>query len=560
MVDFFDLIGHVLDPENRYLLPILLVLLSVIHFGLPMIISYDGVHYFTLQKVLSHTLDWNHWDPARNIGFPLLLLIEGKLFASQPMGYLVGSFLRYLTVGLVAYYLVLRIFLPGFYRVACLISILLLVMLNPIIIGYYHTLLTEPITATLFSISVCAIFVIARRTPSVSTILLSTFICLLSVMGYHVKQPYVGVTFYPLFFLFFFSLIFPVKGKKNFHYLGLVVVSLFLILFSNHIWQIYLKNKMTQQDYTRTNYGLFAKGMVSGLYFTNTAEDYGDKQNPIVKLSTLTPEKIKSDNLIPESEKKLILNEFSGEVKQWSSGSNQCSSIVTLYDRSIQPFSKMLLKCQGDVITVQDALGFLLRMLYHHPVLFVASYIKGYHVIMGGYSKFEFYDNMIGKKTFSLAPGESNVFWVPEGQLSISAKELTQSIIPGRVGKIVNRIFGNLADFIYPVVFLFSLVGCFIQFFSLFICRVFTKIDDSRLPFRLLANHEMYPEDQLLLITNFSVFAHILGQAIILLPIDRFSFPAFPIVFLVQLIFVFKKLERAFPQLPEKINAQLRKC
>jgi len=206
----------------------ILILLSVIiitmlFFSYQVVITYDSSHYLWLTSLLTKEGNFSDWDVARGPIFPMFIRICNILFGQNTYGLVIGMFTFYVIM-LVGCYFIYKDTIKNeeFFskKMKWILGILfvVLIVINPMIIGYYHTLLTEFIAITL-SVIGCYLawkwidvdFSENKIKYIVYTIILSVLI----VVAWQLKQPYVSTILFPVIIATVISFI-RQRNFKNF--------------------------------------------------------------------------------------------------------------------------------------------------------------------------------------------------------------------------------------------------------------------------------------------------------------------------------------------------------
>ena len=192
--------------KRNIVLSIFLIIITMIFFTYQVVITYDSSHYLWLTSLMTKDGDFSTWDVARGPIFPLFIRICQMLLGQNYNGLLVGMFAFYLAMLFFSYLIykdtigkeevcsnkVKGIFIALF---------ILLVAINPMIIGYYHTLLTEFIAIT-FAVIGCYLawkwMQIDFTQNKVKYILYTIVMAVLTAIAWQLKQPYVGTILFPV--------------------------------------------------------------------------------------------------------------------------------------------------------------------------------------------------------------------------------------------------------------------------------------------------------------------------------------------------------------------------
>ena len=135
---------------NKYHKTIILLLLVIVFFSFSMVITWDSTHYLTYVNIFEGTSKFSTWDIVRGPIFPYIIYLGFLLFGKTVQGSLLLMFLFYLGFILLVNYFCNIIFDK---HKGLKYIILLFCIFNPIIFGYYHTLLTEFVAVTLAMLS-----------------------------------------------------------------------------------------------------------------------------------------------------------------------------------------------------------------------------------------------------------------------------------------------------------------------------------------------------------------------------------------------------------------------
>ncbi len=224
----------------KYICPIITVLLF---FSFCAILTYDSGHYLSYVSIFEGNSPASSWDIVRGPVFPIIIHSFNILFGKTNTGLLVGLFIYYLIFSLTCYKTCQEI--CQHYKHKKIIETILVIVLlfNPLIFGYFHVLLTEfvAITLTLLNILIAYkwIFIDPKRK---NLILYSLYFIFSILFCYHLKQPYIIISFIPPLVAAIIS-IFINHQKKNILYrISTLVVSLVILLISIFSWNGILKS------------------------------------------------------------------------------------------------------------------------------------------------------------------------------------------------------------------------------------------------------------------------------------------------------------------------------
>lgn len=268
---------------------LMMVVVTLLFYSYPPTITFDSSHYLKYLEVISGATPWSSWDAVRGPVFPFIIHYWIRLFGLSTYSVLNLLFISFLVFIFGIYYLSQKIFseLFGSHSRKKIFGLLLtlLVSINPIIFGYFHTFLTESIALALSPWII--ILILKRRIFATS---------LLGVTLWFLKQPYV--------FLYLFAelgLVIYHLRKAEFRRITQVFSRLLvfmIVLFSiNFIWEGYLISQSNQSLSDRGSSSIVS-GTASSLYMldlpfliertsrsflgiTNITESYWDGIQPV---------------------------------------------------------------------------------------------------------------------------------------------------------------------------------------------------------------------------------------------------------------------------------------
>ena len=233
--------------KNKLFLALCFIVV-LIDLSYPITITYDSGHYMSLAHVIN-SWDWVDWDPVRGIVFPLFLCLSVKLLGFNQNALLVWMTLAHLLLFVFSVSVILyetKITKPLFRNIV-IVFIFLFIILDPLILGIYHTMLTEFFAATIAVISIFFAYRLYQHSeciPKLSKNLLFSyaFFLVMVPIAWHLKQPYVGAAYFP--FLLSCCLILLRNRKLRALYLGIIANILIAISLGISIiaWNSFLPN------------------------------------------------------------------------------------------------------------------------------------------------------------------------------------------------------------------------------------------------------------------------------------------------------------------------------
>lgn len=239
-------------------------LILVVDYSYLTMFTFDSAHYLRLASIIGGELSWKYWDPIRGIIFPLLLRISTFSLGENINAYITFfSLLHCILFFCLSLVLQIKLNITNnkeLFFVRSLIFIFILI--DPIIFGYYHVVLTEGVAATLLILSVLIAYKlygnVLENVSFNNNILLLLFFYIFVPFGWHLKQPYVFIPLGPLA-LTTILVFLKSKDKKVKRYFGIHFLSIILFLgVSIFSWNIFI-NTVRQNDPGRTSEAWIAK-------------------------------------------------------------------------------------------------------------------------------------------------------------------------------------------------------------------------------------------------------------------------------------------------------------
>jgi hypothetical protein len=211
----------------------LCLLFVIISLSYPLTLTFDSGHYLFLADALSNQ-DWSKWDPIRGVIYPLFLSLFTNILGRNQNALLLPMIFAQLVLFLFSIHFILfdtKIMKRSHRKIFIALSFLL-IMLDPLIMGYYHAVLTEFFAVTIAVISCYLsykLYYLSESLPELSKpLVLSLFYYLVAIpFAWHLKQPYVGTAYFP--FLLTCFLIIVRDFRKRGVFLKLLLANILII-------------------------------------------------------------------------------------------------------------------------------------------------------------------------------------------------------------------------------------------------------------------------------------------------------------------------------------------
>ena len=495
--------------------------ITIVFFTYNITITFDSSHYLWLTSLLSSNGEFSNWDVARGCVFPLFIYILNILFGINTNALVIGMFFNYIVMIYICYLIYKEIFFgkfKKFYNILILIIFFTFIAFNPIVFGYYHTLLTEFISITLAVVS-CYLswkFIYINYDSNKMKFWVYTVIfSFLSVIAWNLKQPYVGTVIYPLIISVIISA-FKKIGIKNVLLKVLsMVISCLTIVVSILIWNKILVLNNVNQNGERNSSGFFSRQLVEGVSCYN--RDFYS--------SSYTKESIIANKRISNDDKEKIYTILDKKNTEYS-------NFIIL--RSSNPEKEQydyIFYIKGESLTTRDAIRFVFEILLNKPLSLLSSYISNYLAIADIYQiDFEYDVNklLIVKNVDLFSSSEnsaisykiydtntSNVF--PLNQEYYKYVENYSGKNQGL--KIFNFIMKKLRIGA-TVLFKITLIILPLEIIVVIILLIISKVK------KIYSNEGTKILELILILVTFS-FLHICSHAILGASIDRYAISAF---------------------------------
>jgi len=205
-------------------------------------ITYDSAHYLWLADLFKSG-DWASWDVIRNPGFPFQIYLSQLLFGNSINGLrwsmVLFNVLFYLIISELAIEALQLKNLRDRYILRMLVF--LFIALDPIVFGYFHSLLTEFDAAIFVALSSWLAIKLLKEQPfSKKFWLIICCFTVLAIMGWFLKQPYVGSVLFPLVISLFIILFTKFTWKKLLYFSGMGLVLIAIVLAGQLLWTNFL--------------------------------------------------------------------------------------------------------------------------------------------------------------------------------------------------------------------------------------------------------------------------------------------------------------------------------
>lgn len=517
----------------KYIVPvfIMFLILTYIYLSFPIMVMPDSTEYYGYLKIFYRIEELSNWNIVRGPSFPFILYIITILFSNSSLGLLLGTYIFYLLVILASVFILNKTHCEKVsYKIAMYMLLVVLVFLNPILIGYMHALLTEfSVMPTLLISSIIGLLWI-KKGKRLLNIIISIIIILGSVFLWFLKQPYLFLWLGPIIVASIISIAENKKVKNLIYRLLIIVMSIIAILGANAIWNNMLKKNNVNMNTGRDTSSFIKSAIING----NTAFSIDFYPEHYTK------EYILNSDIINYSDKSEIIKIFDG------SSDYKSFKLINVFNnfRSREEDNikeKLVLFSQNDNFTTSDAVKMWFKTFTKYPIKSIKAYVLNYCAIadvvpsMRHKDANEYYPSLSDGFYFenysigtSIYITEKNMLWLNENHyLWDNVKNLeTVNSASGILKKVGMHGF-KAYNFIYKVAIMLTPIA----FIVLSVKTIRTK--DK--------NRKQILEISLLLLGG--ALIHLLFHTATGAIIDRYGFVAFPGIIVAMLIIIFEKRE-----------------
>lgn len=237
---------------GRYSHWVFVGVLALIDFLYPIIVTWDSGHYLWLADMF-RTGELANWDPIRNAAYPFSLFLTGSFFGQNQNAYLIPMIVAHCVFYLLCCEILYRVIkLEGVRRLWVSFAVFLVIALDPTVVGYYHTLLTEYVASLVAVLSCLMAFdFYSSEVGSAKFYKTIVYFCIFVPIMWHVKQPYIGVALFPFLIASTLKVIMYRRKKLTLLVIGAYVLLALLTISSQAAWNSILKNAGNRMDETR---------------------------------------------------------------------------------------------------------------------------------------------------------------------------------------------------------------------------------------------------------------------------------------------------------------------
>ena len=385
-------------------------LLLVIFFSFSITITWDSTHYMTYVNIFEGLSDFSTWDLVRGPVFPSILYIGFTVFGKTTQGALLLMFVFYLL-----YLCITKLFCDFVFGKRKIIKniIMLFCVFNPIIFGYFHTLLTEFVAITIAILSCYIAYKWWNVENKKQRIGYSLYFILMVPITWFLKQPYVCCTLIPMFISTIIALFNNHKKEQIIYYAGTVILSCLLLIVSIVSWNKFLEYKGVNMATGRDSSSMVSMQLMQGVQYFKYNDDFD------------------FDNI---DENKYLTNDEKTFIKNKINKSRDNLRIINIYNHGKLIEQDVIEVDNNYIPSTKDVILQIGKTFIKHPNIIIKNYAKNYcalssvcvitsedGVMYNVTDNFDFIntfeDKLIAYKNFN--DGDYNYFFFPEERLNL---------------------------------------------------------------------------------------------------------------------------------------------
>lgn len=355
-----------------------LIALTIIFFSYNIVICVDSSHYCWLSTLIKRGGEFANWDTARGLVFPLIIKILTMLIGKNVISLQIGMFIAY-SITMVIIYLLYK-YIDKQFKLSTGIKIIFallaifLVILNPLIYGYYHTILTEFVgmTACIVSSYLAWKWIdVNFKEKKVTYIIYTIYFALSTALMWHLKQPYVLTIITPVIISTILSIIKNYNWKNACQRIITVIVCIMVLFVSIKVWNAILAKHTYEIDETRTSSGFLSNQIIAGMseYYRVPEKEY-------------TRENIENNEKINQQDKEKIIEIMDNKSEQYKNFAIiECSPYMQRENNK----KVKVIYIKEENLSVTEAVGFLIKTFFESPTSILEGYFNNYLTTIGLY-------------------------------------------------------------------------------------------------------------------------------------------------------------------------------
>lgn len=526
------------------------IILTFIFFSYEAYFSPDSCYYYYLSLIFDKTVSFSQWRAIRGFTLPLYLFISNNLFGNSLFGITLGLYILNLVMH-ISVFIILKSIISNEkwkkYETKITILYIILLVLNPIIIGYSHIVLTETLAPVIALLSVWLSICWYRdnlpfKKNWYKKIFYVTMFCVLAVLMWFLKQPYLPIIIFIVLITSILSLIKSFNIKNILYRLITLICIILSIMISIKCWNNILKIKGVDTSITSTYVSNSFIGALSN-YYKEDLKEYKTKFDF-------------NGSLLSIVEQQKILDLINGNE-------NKNYKVYNIYDKD-KLIDQELIIYEGNSISIKDSMLFFVKQIFKHPILIMKSYYHNYMTTIDLHAPTITGNSYTAGTKLTQYDGENKslaLFVIYDGPAywwkwyidDNSYEEYEQNYdyssymkqfeVTRNTSGILRGYFENVFP-IYNTLFKFIFLICPIITIITFVYYIKTKFNETYMIATILFG---------------SSFLHVLFHTVTGAIIDRYAYIAFPLLLLGLILLLFPKNKKNISKNNESFKFNERK-
>ena len=235
--------------KKEVLIGVIIVFLLILFFSYNITTTWDSSEYLGLADYIGTDKMQDKWIGHRGIAFPFLLKLFKPFGIENTVFLLILTFIFYISMVITTYIIYKKLKEIGYLKskvrkIIFIVYSIFLIVLNPIIFGYYHTILTEFVAMTI-ALVMCYLtwkwIDYDWKENKKQSIIYAIIFAFLTVFMYHIKQSLVPLTIIPVLIVAFISIINNFKLKNILTKISTVIFIIVILIGSIKVWNSSMK-------------------------------------------------------------------------------------------------------------------------------------------------------------------------------------------------------------------------------------------------------------------------------------------------------------------------------
>lgn len=341
---------------KKYRVLLILIVIAIVFFSSSLVITFDSTHYLGYVDIFEKVKPFSSWDIVRGPVFPFILYTCDLLFGKSSLGILLGMFIFYIVYCFAVYRLTNEIFKDNKHKNIWITLICIFCFFNPIVLGYFHTMLTEFVAITIATLTLLISWKWWNVDSTKSKILYSLYFIVFTTFSYFLKQSYICAVIIPMIISALYGVVRNHKIKNILYYFVTFTLTVVFLVISLVSWNKLLEYKNVNLNTGRDSSSLLSKQLLDSIdgYKVDEVSEYT---------------KIKNDKYLSKNEKKEIKKELT---------INDSVYIISIYDNKKILEKDYLKLTEQEVPSGTDTVLEIISTFFRYPKVIIKTHAMNY--------------------------------------------------------------------------------------------------------------------------------------------------------------------------------------